>query len=69
MRKFSGIARLAGAFNVSQEAPKDFNSGSWEPLEGKFTRAGTQYQQPGEPVYDGLQSDWILEEVNLQEPE
>jgi hypothetical protein len=38
---------------------------SWSPLEGQYTKTGTSYQQDGEPVYDGFQTDWITEEIAL----
>ncbi|MDZ7777188.1 MAG: M14 family zinc carboxypeptidase [Bacteroidales bacterium] len=38
---------------------------SWSPLEGQYTKTGTFYQQDGEPVYDGFQTDWITEEIAL----
>lgn len=40
---------------------------TWEPLSGQYTSTGTGYQQEGEPVYDGMQSAWVLEEVKLQD--
>jgi len=42
------------------------NSGtSWIPLAGKYTVTGNEYQATGQPVYDGFQTSWIKEEVNL----
>jgi len=44
------------------------NGGStWTPLQGKYTVTGNEYQATGEPVYDGFQTDWIMEEINLSE--
>ena len=40
---------------------------TWEPLSGQYTSTGTGYQQEGEPVYDGMQSAWVLEEINFQD--
>lgn len=49
---------------VQVEASTDgFN---WTPLEGNYTKEGTEYQAPGEPVYDGFQADWVYEEMNLE---
>lgn len=39
----------------------------WEPLEGIYTIMGNGYQAQGEPVYDGFQSEWVQEEINLIE--
>lgn len=38
---------------------------SWEPQCGDFTTTGTNIQPIGEPLYDGLQNDWIREDINL----
>ncbi|QIE60742.1 T9SS type A sorting domain-containing protein [Rasiella rasia] len=45
------------------------NGASWEPQCGKYTNAGsTNNSQPtGEPLYDGVQSDWVLEEIDLSD--
>ena len=42
------------------------NGATWIPLQGKFTEPGVGFFQPnGEPVYDGMQPDWVLEEISL----
>ncbi|MDO8550494.1 MAG: M14 family zinc carboxypeptidase [Ignavibacteria bacterium] len=42
------------------------NGSTWIPLEGEYTQPGTGSFQPnGQPVYDGSQSDWVLEEISL----
>ncbi|WP_034258658.1 M14 family zinc carboxypeptidase [Altibacter lentus] len=45
------------------------NSNSWIPQCGKFTNPGsTNNAQPtGEPLYDGNQPEWVLEEINLSD--
>ncbi len=44
------------------------NGGStWIPIEGKFTKSGNSNQATGEPLYDGFQTDWVNEEINLNE--
>jgi hypothetical protein len=41
---------------------------NWIPQCGNYTRPGTQnHITPEEPVYDGNQSDWVLEEVSLSD--
>lgn len=37
------------------------------PLCGKFTRPGTENQDKGYPVYDGHQSHWVEEEIDLSD--
>jgi hypothetical protein len=42
------------------------NGSTWIPLEGKYTNPGAGYAQPfPEPLYDGIISDWIKEEISL----
>jgi len=41
------------------------NGSSWTPLEGNYTVTGNEYQAEGEPVYDGFQTSWIQEEIDL----
>ena len=44
------------------------NGGSgWTPLSGKYTVTGNGYQAEGEPVYDGFQTNWIEEEIDLSD--
>ncbi len=38
---------------------------NWYPLEGDYTRDGTGYEMPGEPVYDGFQNTWVHERLML----
>jgi hypothetical protein len=55
---------------VQYQVSTDFGN-SWIPQCGKYTRPGVQnwgFPQPvGEPLYDGTQGNWILEEVNLSD--
>lgn len=37
------------------------------PLCGKFTRPGSDTQDPGQPVYDGTQPEWLAEEIDLSD--
>lgn len=42
------------------------NGSTWEPLEGQYTNPGTGSFQPnGEPLYDGAQTSWVKEIINL----
>jgi len=40
---------------------------TWTPLCGNYTHPGTFNQDPDMPVYDGLQSDWVKEEMSLND--
>ena len=41
------------------------NGYDWTALEGNHTVTGNGNQAAGEPVYDGFQTDWIQEEVDV----
>ena len=42
------------------------NGATWFPLQGLYTEPGTgSFQPSGEPVYDGLRTNWVKEEINL----
>jgi len=41
------------------------NGASWAPLCGKYTNEGTNNQDTGNQLYDGNQTSWVLEEVDL----
>ena len=40
------------------------NNGPWEPQHGKYTKTGSSYQNY-EPVFDGIQADWVHETIDL----
>ena len=42
------------------------NGNTWIPLEGQYTNPGTGTFQPnGQPLYDGVRSDWVREDISL----
>ncbi len=45
------------------------NGTNWIPQCGNYTTAGSDngFQPEGEPLYDGTQNDWVLEEINLSD--
>ena len=45
------------------------NGTTWQAQCGKFTNTGVSNQNSaeGEPLYDGIQTDWILEEIDLND--
>lgn len=45
----------------------DFNGIGYQALCGKYTEAGTDEQKFDEPVYDGVQQNWVREEIDLTE--
>lgn len=38
---------------------------NWQPLCGLHTKAGSENQEPGLPLYDGIQESWVSEQINL----
>ena len=40
---------------------------SWIPQCGKYTGLGTADQDPGNPLWDGTQSSWVQEEIDLSD--
>jgi carboxypeptidase T len=43
------------------------NGASWEPQCGKYTKLGNSDQDFNKPLYDGFQSSWINEEIDLSQ--
>lgn len=45
------------------------NGTTWTPQCGKYTNEGSGLgvQPEGEPLYDSIQNDWVLEEINLNQ--
>ena len=43
------------------------SGGVWTPLCGKYTKPGGEYQPSGQPLYEGVQSTWVKEEINLED--
>ncbi|MCB2219618.1 MAG: immune inhibitor A [Bacteroidetes bacterium] len=41
------------------------NGTTWTALEGKYTVTGNENQIAGQPLYDGFQSEWVQEEIDL----
>ncbi len=51
---------------VQLQASNDAGA-SWIPLCGKYTSTGTSDQDAGQPLWDGMQTSWVQEEVNLSD--
>jgi hypothetical protein len=41
------------------------NGSTWAPLKGNYTVTGNENQASGEPLYDGFQTSWVKEEIDL----
>jgi carboxypeptidase T len=58
---------IEAGYDYVQVLVSDVTGGGWIPMQGKYTKTGNLYQEYGEPVYDGTQNDWVLEEINLKD--
>jgi carboxypeptidase T len=58
---------IEAGYDYVQLLVSDNNGASWTPMQGKYTKTGNSYQEYGEPLYDGIQSDWVKEEINLSQ--
>jgi len=56
---------VEAGYDYVQLKISDNNGVSWTPLAGKYTHPGSLNQAYGEPVYDGIQSDWMREDISL----
>lgn len=43
------------------------NGTTWYPLCGRNSKIGSDDEEPGQPVWHGLQKDWMFEEVSLND--
>jgi hypothetical protein len=43
------------------------NEGAYIPLCGRYSKLGTDYQDEGNPVYDGFQEEWVQEVIDITE--
>ncbi len=60
---------IESSYDYVQVEVSTNNGSSWIPQCGNYTHEGSNNnsQPTGEPLYDGLQSDWVLEEINLSD--
>lgn len=54
-------------WDYAQVAISTNNGVSWEPQCGKYTKIGNSYQDANKPIYDGVQNDWVFEEIDLSQ--
>jgi len=43
------------------------NGSSWTPLSGNYSKIGNENQAYGQPLYDGFQTTWVKEEIDLSD--
>jgi carboxypeptidase T len=56
---------IEDGYDYTQLTAVDIATGIYTPLCGKYTSAGSQYQLLDEPLYDGTQTNWVREEIDL----
>lgn len=56
---------IESGYDYTQVKISTNGGSSWTPLTGDYTHPGTSYQAPGEPVYDGQQTSWVMETIDL----
>ncbi|MCK4408204.1 MAG: immune inhibitor A [Bacteroidales bacterium] len=64
---FWAIWEIEAGWDYVQVKISTNGGSSWEPLSGKYTKPGNNNQASGEPLYDGFQTSWVKEEMNLQD--
>lgn len=52
-------------YDYVQVLAREEGTTEWKALCGQYTRDGTIDQQEGQPVYDGVQEDWVREAIPL----
>jgi carboxypeptidase T len=52
-------------YDYGQAKVSTNNGSTWIPLEGNYTNPGVSPQPAGQPVYDGVISNWVKEDISL----
>jgi carboxypeptidase T len=65
--RFYASWEIEKGYDYVQLFISDDNGVSWTPLCGKYTVNGTANQDPGQPLYDGVMSNWVDEEISLND--
>ncbi len=64
---FYGKWEIEAGYDYVQLEISTNGGSSWIPQCGKYTKTGSSNQATGEPLYDGFQSNWVKEEINLSD--
>lgn len=67
MLEFQAQWDLEAGYDYVQVKISTDNGFTWTPLAGQYTHTGTSNQAAGEPLYDGVQSDWVKETIMLND--
>jgi carboxypeptidase T len=58
---------IEAAYDYVQVMASTNGGATFNALCGKYTKIGNGDQDEGEPLYDGTQTDWVLEEIDLND--
>lgn len=65
--EFSAKWDIENDFDYVQVQVREEGESDWTALCGSYTNMGTVNQAEGEPLYDGTQSDWVVESMPLED--
>jgi carboxypeptidase T len=65
--RFYGYWGIESKYDYVVVQASEEGSGVWQPLCGNYTKRGTFYQIPDEPIYDAQQPFWIKEQMSLND--
>jgi hypothetical protein len=65
--RFRAKWNIEEAYDYVQVLAKEVGSNTWSALHGAYSSYGNNYLEPGEPVYDGVQDEWVQEEISLMD--
>ncbi len=62
---FQARWEIEAGYDYVQVQASDDNGNTWTSLCGRYTTPGSSAQIAGEPLYDGFQTNWVSEEMDL----
>lgn len=63
--RFHARWEIEAGYDYVQVQASDDNGNSWTSLCGRYTNPGSSAQVAGEPLYDGFQTNWVAEEMDM----
>ena len=65
--QFQGKWFIEAGWDYAQILASPVGEENWSPLCGKYSVEGNSFQDQGQPLWDGFQSNWVMEEVSLND--
>ncbi|HAQ70060.1 M14 family zinc carboxypeptidase [Salibacteraceae bacterium] len=65
--QFQGKWFIEAGWDYAQILASPVGEENWSPLCGKYSVKGNSFQDQGQPLWDGFQSNWVMEEVSLND--